>query len=85
MWFHGGVVRISVDFEHRSRTWWESGGQQLWDGLADGFDGSSVVVDEDIAASWIAAARRIAGWDDGPDYAPHPISVRSVAEDEPVA
>ena len=43
------MTRLSVDFEHASRTWWESGGQELWDGITEGFDGSSVVLDDDLA------------------------------------
>ncbi len=82
MWFHAAVVRLAVDFEHASRTWWDNGGEELWQGISEGFDGSSVVVDDDLAASWLAAAREIAGWSDGPDYAPHPITCRPVEEDE---
>ncbi len=76
------MVRLSVDFEHPSRTWWESGGQELWDGIAEDLDGSSVVLDDSVAESWLAEARKIPGWDGGPDYAPHPIVVRAVADDE---
>ena len=82
MCFHRVVVRLAVDFEHASRIWWDAGGQELWDGITEGFDGSAVVVDEDLAESWLNAARGIAGWDDGPEYAPHPVSVNPVAEDE---
>jgi hypothetical protein len=78
------MTRLSVDFEHTSRTWWESGGQTLWDAITEGFDGSSVVVDDDLARSWLAEASRIAGWDDGHEYAPHPIVARPVDEDEEV-
>ena len=76
------MVRLAIDFEFASRVWWENGGQKLWDGIAEGFDGSAVVVDDDLAASWMAMAREIDGWDDGPDYAPHPITIRPLAEDE---
>ena len=77
------MVRLSVDFEHTSRTWWKSGGQELWDGITEGFDGSAVVVDEDLAESWLSAARAIEGWEDGPEYAPHPVGASTLAEDEP--
>ena len=77
------MVRLAVDFEHTSRTWWESGGQELWDGITEGFDGSAVVVDEDLAESWLNAARAIEGWDGGPEYSPHPVSASTLAEDEP--
>ena len=40
------MIRLSVDFEHSSRTWWEQGGQELWDGISAGFGESVVVLDE---------------------------------------
>ena len=43
------MVRLSVDFEFTSRTWWDSGGQELWDGIAEGFDGSAVILEESLA------------------------------------
>ena len=76
------MVRLSVDFEHSSRTWWENGGQDLWDGVTAGFEESKVVLDDDLAASWLAEAGRISGWDDGPEYAPHPITATPVDDDE---
>jgi hypothetical protein len=76
------MVRLSIDFEFPSQTWWERGGRQLWDGIAEGFDGSSLVLDEALAESWLNQARGIPGWDEGPDYAPHPIAVSPVDEDE---
>lgn len=77
------MTRLSVDFEHTSRRWWENGGQELWDGITEGFDGSSVVVDDDLASSWLAEAARIPGWEDGTEYAPHPIVARPLGEDDP--
>jgi hypothetical protein len=73
---------LSIDFEFSSQTWWEQGGGELWEGIAEGFDGSSVVLDEALAESWLSQARAIPGWDEGPDYAPHPIGVSPVDEDE---
>jgi hypothetical protein len=73
--------RLAIDFEHSSRKWWESGGRELWEAIAEDFDQSSVVVDDHVAASWIAAAAAIAGWGDGPDYAPHPIRMSEIAAD----
>ena len=75
-------VRLSVDYEHASRAWWDAGGQALWESITEGFDGSSVVLDAHMAESWLAEARRIPGWDAGHEYAPHPIAVRPVDEDE---
>lgn len=77
-----GVVRLAIDFENNSRRWWDGGGQALWDGLVEAFDGNDVVVDASIADSWLAEAARIAGWEGGPEYAPHPVCVKSVDEDE---
>jgi hypothetical protein len=78
------LIRLSVDFEFASRTWWESGGRDLWEGIAEGFDGSSVVLDEGLARSWLEQAQRIPGWSEGPDYAPHPVAAVAVEEDEDV-
>jgi hypothetical protein len=79
------VIKLSVDFEHPSRLWWESGGQALWDGLTSGFDESSFVLDDDLAASWLAEAARVPGWHDGPEFAPHPINSQTLADDDPDA
>jgi hypothetical protein len=78
------LVRLAVDFEFTSRTWWDEGGDDLWQGIAEGFDGSSVVVDEPLANSWLEQAQRILGWEDGPDYAPHPVRASPVDDDEDV-
>ena len=76
------MTRLSIDFEFSSRTWWEGGGQELWDAVTGGFEGSSVDVDDDLAASWLEQARAIDGWDEGAEYAPHPVRASSVDEDE---
>ena len=79
------MVRLSVDFEFASRSWWDQGGQDLWDGLTGGLDGdaNSVTVDEHMAKSWLAQAEKIPGWNEGADYAPHPITVSAVEDDDP--
>lgn len=77
------MVKLSIDFEHPSRTWWENGGQSLWDGIIEETGASSVVLDDDLAGSWVAQACAIPGWEAGPEFAPHPIAVRSLAEDDP--
>ena len=56
--------------------------RELWEGIAEGFDGCSLVLDEPLAESWLSQARAIPGWDEGHDYAPHPIAVSPVDEDE---
>jgi hypothetical protein len=76
------MVRLSIDFEHTSRTWWENGGQELWDGITEGFDGSSVVLDDSLAESWLAEAAKVVGWDEGSEYSPHPIARSAVDEFE---
>ena len=77
------MVKLAIDFEHPSRRWWENGGQSLWDGLLDDFGGSSVVLDDHVAESWLAEASRIPGWSDGPEYAPHPVRAARADEDDP--
>ncbi len=76
------MIRLAIDFEHPSRTWWNSGGQELWDGINGDDDESAVILDDAVAESWLAEARRLQGWDGGPDYAPHPIAARPVDPDE---
>jgi hypothetical protein len=78
------MVKLRIDFEFPSRRWWENGGQQLWDGIAEGFDGSSIIVDESLAESWMAEAALIEGWDEGHEYAPHPVHVAALEEDDEV-
>jgi hypothetical protein len=79
------VKKLSIDYEHASRKWWESGGQELWDGVTEGFEQTSVLLDDDLAASWISAASSISGWNEGPEYAPHPVAIQTLSEDDPEA
>jgi len=76
------MVRLSIDFEFPSRVWWERGGQELWDGLAEAFDGSNVVVDKSLAESWLQQASSIEGWDAGHEFAPHPVRLSALDEDD---
>jgi hypothetical protein len=76
------VKKLAIDFEFSSRAWWENGGQDLWDAVTEGFDGSGVVVDDSLAESWLAQAKTIPGWDDGAEYAPHPIRIGEIDEEE---
>jgi len=78
------LVRLSIDYEHESRRWWESGGQELWDAILESPGANDVVLDESLAESWLAQAGSIAGWDDGPEYAPHPVTSQAVDADEDV-
>lgn len=76
------MVRLAIDFENGVQRWWDGGGRELWDQIREGFDDSEVLVEESIAHSWIAEAERIPGWHAGPDYAPHPVIVKPVDDDE---
>ena len=68
------MTRLSIDYEHSDRTWWESGGQDLWESLLDEPDAGSVVLDDTVARSWLDAAAAIPGWEGaGHEFAPHPI------------
>ncbi|MCP4007202.1 MAG: hypothetical protein GY725_23715 [bacterium] len=77
-------VRLAIDFENPAKGWWKSGGQDLWESILEAFDNNDVVVEESIAHSWLAEAEKIPGWTGGPDYAPHPIVVKEVDEDEDI-
>jgi len=76
------MVRIAIDFECPSERWLGAGGRDLWDSVAEGFDNASVVLDRALAESVLAQAASIPGWDDGPEYAPHPLRLEEIDEDE---
>ena len=40
--------------ESPPRAWWENGGQELRESRSEGFDDHSDVLDESVAASWLA-------------------------------
>ena len=75
-------MRLAIDFENPAPGWWDAGGRDLWEALLEGFDGSSVVVDRALADSWLAQAAAVPGWADGPEWAPHPICLKPIDEDE---
>ena len=75
------MVRLKIDFEFSSRVWWKNGGQALWNGIAEVFDDNSILVEENIASSWLAKAKFIEGWNEGTDYAPHPVVVVDAGDD----
>ena len=77
------MLRLNVDYEFASRTWWENGGQELWDALREAFDSGGVLLDEHFARSWLEQASSIEGWEEGSEHAPHPICISPVAEDDP--
>ncbi len=76
------MVRLAIDFENPATEWWESGGRDLWEGIAEGFDTSAVLVERSLAESWLAQASQLPGWDAGPPHSPHPVRVVEVDEDE---
>ena len=77
-------MRLAIDFENPAETWWESGGRDLWESIAEGFDNNDVVLEESLARSWLEQAAQIPGWDAGPEYAPHPVLLRELDPDEEV-
>jgi len=81
---HEGMIRLSIDFENPSPEWWENGGRDLWDALIEGFDNNDVVLDASLAKSWLGQASSLQGWQGGPEFAPHPICIKSIDEDEEV-
>lgn len=78
------LVKLAIDFECPSPLWWKSGGRELWETILESFDNSSVVVEESIARSWLEQAAQIPGWTGGPEYAPSPICLKQIEEDEDV-
>lgn len=79
------MTKLGIDYENTDRTWWQAGGAELWEGITGDRDAGSVVVDDDLAASWLTSAAAIPGWATGPEYAPHPIRSISLSEDDPDA
>ena len=74
------LVKLAIDYEFASQIWWKEGGRELWDAVNDG--SAAVLLDEDIAKSWLAQAASLPGWDDGPEYAPHPITMSPIDEED---
>ena len=76
------MVKLAIDFENSSSLWWESGGRDLWESVAEGFDNNEVLLESSIAESWLLAAAELPGWHGGPEFAPHPVRIKQVDEDE---
>lgn len=77
-----GLLRLGVDYEFPTKTWWEAGGRELWEAICHAGE-SGVVLEATLAESWLEQARAIPGWNEGPEYAPHPIAVSPAeAEDD---
>lgn len=78
------MIKLVIDFDCASRTWWDNGGGDLWESVLEGFDNNDVLLDKSIAESWLSAAAGIAGWEGGPEHAPHPIRLKELDDDEVV-
>ncbi len=79
------MVHLAIDFENPGTTWWESGGRDLWEAIAESFDNNSVVIERTLAESWLAQAAQLPGWTgEGNEYSPHPIILKELDEDEEV-
>ena len=76
------MIKIAIDFECPAPEWWEAGGRELWQSLAEGFDNNSILLDESIADSVMAQAATLPGWESGHEHAPHPLRLEEVDEDE---
>jgi len=78
------LVRLGIDYENPARQWWDAGGREFWESIAESADASHVVVDESIAQSWLEEASKLPGWHDGPEYAPHPVRLSQVDPEDDV-
>ena len=76
------MIKLAIDFENPGEQWWASGGRELWESITEGFEDNAVAVEESIAESWLAQAAQIPGWEGGPEWAPHPVCLKDVDEDE---
>jgi hypothetical protein len=76
------MKKLGIDYEHTDRRWWDSGGRELWEGITGDADAGSVVLDDDLADSWLGEAARLPGWAGGPEYAPHPVRAISLQDDD---
>ncbi len=76
------MVRIVIDFENPATEWWESGGRDMWESIAEGFDNNAALLERSLAESWMAQASGLPGWSGGPEHSPHPVRIAEVDEDE---
>ncbi|MCH7866440.1 MAG: MGMT family protein [Myxococcales bacterium] len=76
------MIKLAIDFDCPSPSWWDDGGRDLWESILEGFDNNDVLLDKSIAESWLSTAAAVPGWDDGPEHAPHPIRLKEIDEDE---
>ena len=76
------LYRLGIDFENPAKDWWDNGGRELWESVAESPDAAKVLLDESIARSWMEQASQIEGWEGGPEFAPHPVFMREAEEDE---
>ncbi len=76
------MVRIAIDFENPATEWWENGGRDLWESIAEGFDNNAALLERSLAESWMAQASALPGWAAGPEHSPNPVRIVEVDEDE---
>ena len=39
------MIKLAIDFENPGKEWWQSGGQELWDSITEGFDNNDVLLE----------------------------------------
>lgn len=82
------MKRISVDYENNANAWWEDARQQLDQApanvrarlmpLLEPLGPAQIDVADSTAEAIVDWAESLEGWDDGPDYAPHPLLAQDV-------
>lgn len=70
---------IAVDYKNSAERWWDAARNCIALPLSIGDlivgDKDEVTLSEEDAAAALAWARSLPGWDGGPEYAPHPLTV----------
>lgn len=70
-------VVVSVDYENNATEWWESGGRELWEQFAGDARADEAVMSDQQVRQFLLKAKRIPGWNGGPQYAPNPIMMQA--------
>jgi hypothetical protein len=76
------MVKLGIDYECPAPDWWANGGRDLWDSVLDDPSDASVVLDPALAQSVLEQASAIPGWDGGHDFAPHPLQLIELNDDD---
>lgn len=73
------MKRIAVDFENSAEAWWDAArsadGRPAAMNVLLYTNETDVTVSDDAALDLIAWAESLPGWNDGPEHAPHPLTV----------